>query len=204
MTEALAKINNLITVITSWFTAFYDLFFSATPGNVTIKKLGTDGTVEDVSVPNLAKHRESVLSASGTINMSASHVGDAGGPAWVEMEPEIPEDMNANIGLVQYEIELFQFTEGTDFTLKYLHATISAVVAFTTSGSVYAIDEENSKIHSGDGNWALSCNDTPGTLAGAVTLPRRLRIFVRNELNLDPDYTSYFKARVRKTQVVEF
>lgn len=58
MNELIQKINFFYTAVTSWLGSIWDMFFSDTPGNVQVKKMMPDGTVETVEVPNHAKLKE--------------------------------------------------------------------------------------------------------------------------------------------------
>ena len=58
MNELIKKINNFYTVVESWLSSIWDMFFSTTPANVPVKKMKSDGTIETVEVPNHARIKQ--------------------------------------------------------------------------------------------------------------------------------------------------
>ena len=54
----ITKINNLIEVAKDWISKIWDVYFDTTAKNVTVKKLKSDGTIANTSIPNIAKVKQ--------------------------------------------------------------------------------------------------------------------------------------------------
>ncbi len=54
------KINNYITVVSSWVRNVSKLYFSGTPENVTVDMIDDNGNLTTTTLPNVAKFREQV------------------------------------------------------------------------------------------------------------------------------------------------
>ncbi len=67
MNELIKKINNFYTVVESWLSSIWDMFFSTTPANVSVKKMKSDGTIEIVQMPNRASMENDFDTWKGTI-----------------------------------------------------------------------------------------------------------------------------------------
>lgn len=54
------KVNNWITVVSSWVSNVGKIYFSSTPEDVTVKMVNSSGNVVDTTMPNVAKFRQQV------------------------------------------------------------------------------------------------------------------------------------------------
>jgi len=63
--SALTKINNLVEVITSFFTTLFSVYLSEIPEDVEVKKLDENGNVVTVTIPNRAKLIEELKLSTG-------------------------------------------------------------------------------------------------------------------------------------------
>lgn len=61
MNELIKKINNFYTVVESWLSSIWDMFFEPEQKNVNVKKLDENGNVEDIQFPNYSKLKNKVL-----------------------------------------------------------------------------------------------------------------------------------------------
>ena len=67
LNQLLLKLSNLYTVVESWLSGMWDMFFSTTAGNVAVKKLKSDGTIETVNMPNKASMKSDFDTWKGTV-----------------------------------------------------------------------------------------------------------------------------------------
>lgn len=67
LNQLLLKLSNFYTVVESWLSSMWDMFFSTTAGNVAVKKLKSDGTIETVNMPNKASMKSDFDTWKGTV-----------------------------------------------------------------------------------------------------------------------------------------
>lgn len=204
MSEALMKINNLITALTSWLTQIFVLYFSNTPANATVKRIKSDGTLENVEIPNIAQSKLDLLSAANIFFASAHLAGDAGGAGYVELAPDIEGAFSYGEGVTFFDIDLYSFTDAEITFPSHVKLTVCFYAYIIAEVYNYTIKVVEFSQETADLNGALEygisgSNTYTGVLvAGGTTSTPRLHLFGRNEANLDPAKISHFKAVVKK------
>lgn len=209
--ETQAKVDNLVTAIADQYLKRHALFFSDTPQDVEIEFMNPDGTLATAMVPNVAKYRQDVISASGIVEGSASQVGDSGGAPPVELIPDNPSVMEFSEGLTAWDIDIYGYTEDSLESISSQKIKVLLRADDDGAGGLgFNIKADDANPSGGAGftlvgwmEWGVSGTDSySGSLVpSGSSADNKLHLFVRNENNLDPTKTSYFKAAIRRTVI---
>lgn len=105
-TEALSKLENIITVIKDQTLKIQEMYFSNTPQTITVKRLNAEGEPEDVDLPNIAKIHEELLAAGHVIPISG-YTASVVAPYSLHLESDDPNLLNLDLDseyLIQVDI----------------------------------------------------------------------------------------------------
>lgn len=107
---------NLITVVKSQLLKIHDIFFATTPALVTIKRIKSDNTIEEVEIPNIAKINADIIAAGNVIPLSGA--GDAAAKVILQSEESL--QLNNNSAYL-IEVDVFGYAPLANTNKSFLH-----------------------------------------------------------------------------------
>lgn len=152
------KLDNLVTVVKDQLLKLHDLIYGDS-ADVNVKRITSDDTIEEISIPNIAKIRADLLSAGSYVPLTKGNFSIVSPYRLFEVVPKtgnessfLIEDNNAYV----FEVEVYAFNKGIP-TLSKAFASSKCVVTIHRSGETITVGTYDT-----DGKFmANSALDTP-------------------------------------------